>query len=397
VRLWDVTTGAMVRELSATYDIVRNLAFSPDGRLLAVTGLNGAAAHLFDPQTGEPVAELAGQLRPVSGVAFRPDGSTLVAVDDAGSVRLWNVDPPRLQSEVPQHSAGPSLLPGGSALATLVEGSVLRTQSLTDDAVSQVLDVADETDPPTRIVAVRGDGLVATTDRRAAVQVWNTRTARRLYRRPGHYASVTAAAFSPGNRFLVTADFAGTVRIWHAEDGKLLWKQDHPLRQINAMAFSPGGRFVAMAGSHPELTLLDLRTGGMTTILYNHVDCALAVAYSPRGDLIATGGRGGRVRLWQAAHRRVDLAVTAVTVSSLAFSPDGAMLAAATDGTVTIWRETIGGWTRFAELVPLGDGGFAAFGDGWHKTVGSANSRYWFAAGLCRIEPEAVDPATTGG
>jgi WD40 repeat protein len=68
------------------------VAFSPDGRLLATAGLDGAA-RLWDPATRNCLRTLTGdtsEVRPLFAVAFSPDGRLLATGGDDRTARLWD-------------------------------------------------------------------------------------------------------------------------------------------------------------------------------------------------------------------------------------------------------------------------------------------------------------------
>src|SRR5262249_3210930 len=99
VRLWEPDTGKTVRthELARDHptDEVRCVAFSPDGKYLAVpVALSGRERRfgvtLWDVASGEKGRSFGDLTQPIGGLAFSPDGRRLASVDDGNGVTLWN-------------------------------------------------------------------------------------------------------------------------------------------------------------------------------------------------------------------------------------------------------------------------------------------------------------------
>src|SRR5262249_49633289 len=96
VRLWDFPSGEPRGSLAGISQPALCVAFSPDGRLLAVaTGdaprpPDPGAAYLFSAD-GRLLHSLAGHQRVVSALAFSPDGAALATGSADETIKLWDV------------------------------------------------------------------------------------------------------------------------------------------------------------------------------------------------------------------------------------------------------------------------------------------------------------------
>jgi len=86
--LWDVSSGKRRTGFKVSSPVT-SLAFSPDGKTLAVSSRD-RVIRLWDPATGKEGKELAGHLSFVNSIAFSPDGKKLVSGGNDATARLWD-------------------------------------------------------------------------------------------------------------------------------------------------------------------------------------------------------------------------------------------------------------------------------------------------------------------
>lgn len=91
IRMWDAKKATSRLTVGGLSSCVRDLAFSPDGRMIGSTGRNDGLVSLRDAGTGLEVVRLVGHNGVVRGIAFSPDGASLATGGDDQSIKLWDV------------------------------------------------------------------------------------------------------------------------------------------------------------------------------------------------------------------------------------------------------------------------------------------------------------------
>jgi WD40 repeat protein len=168
--------------------------------------------------------------------------------------------------------------------------------------------------------------------------------------------SVYAVAFSPDGSMLASGNGDGTIVLWDAATRQPIatlpdLDTENWNSFTNSLAFSPDGSMLASSYDAQALTLWDLVTRTPVASMTSGSDWwVYAVAFSPDGSVLASGSgdndpsagsSDGLVQLWDVVTRAriATLAVTNAGAGSLAFSPDGKVLASvAGDGAITLWN-----------------------------------------------------------
>src|SRR5262249_14607604 len=258
VRVWDVATGTL-HTLAGHSKTIEDLAFSPDGRLIASASLD-RTIRIWDGESYELRTTLSHE-RPVLGLAFHPQGRLLVSstghpVDSSrGDLTLWDVASARLVRKTSAlatavHKIGFS--PDGRRLATAGWDRVVRIWDAA--ALDELLPLLGHTDrvwslafSPDGHQLFSGGGL----DR--SIRCWNAAPLpERPRHRPvrtfsGHDQPIYALALTPDGRHLISAGEDHIARVWDAETGRHLLAYDKPRYAINALAVRPDGQAVATA------------------------------------------------------------------------------------------------------------------------------------------------------
>ena len=169
-----------------------------------------------------------------------------------------------------------------------------------------------------------------------SVYVWSLSGGELRHVLKGHAGAVWAVKFSPKAPILVSAGNDG-LKVWDAATGTETRSLKIPA--VVSLAFSPDGRTVAAAHG-PRFTLLDTTTWekiGQLSASPN--EFADALAFSPDGKLLATGGEDKKVHLWDVASRKeIKVLGGRARVLAVAWSARTNLLAVGgADGEVTLW------------------------------------------------------------
>lgn len=203
-------------------------------------------------------------------------------------------------------------------------------------------------------VAVSADGsLIASASLDHTVRLWDARTGKTILVLSGHKEEVYAAAFSPDNQTLASSDYDGRVIIWSVKSGK-------PLRTLEikgwstAIAFSPDGNLLAVANQEPGTNIYDVKNGNVVRTIET-TGYTNAIAFSPDGRYLATAR--GAIGLWDLQTGKVVKRFEGHqgSIKAVAFSKDGRFLASASnDKTARVWNvETVENTKTFQTLTPI--------------------------------------------
>jgi WD40 repeat protein/tRNA A-37 threonylcarbamoyl transferase component Bud32 len=406
---WDLRSGKKTRTLKIATGL-HALALSPDG-LTAAVGID-RGIQLVDLGARTVRTATGGLTGSPNWVLFSPDGKTLVSTNLDGTVTLWDVESATPRDTLRGHSNSVQQpvfsIDGGMLYTVSHDGTVIAWDLTAERGLGRPLTFTHdrtfssagydghpgEFSPDGRLIAV---GL-----KEQGVALWDARELTPVgaaLRETG--GEVKALVFSPDGRTLAAVTAGGSLTLWDLSSRSRL---HGPLSAgggtvlAGGLSFSPDGATLATA-SEVGVQLWDVATGaGLGTIgngeagdLANSADGAmiafarpdrggaevwdaatrtlivalagtlppffdLSVALSPDGHLLAVGGFGRVVRLWDVRTRKLvhELDQGGNGAFTLEFSPDGRTLAVSGfEPVASLWD--VGTGTQIGPQLTAGD------------------------------------------
>ncbi|TDQ55404.1 WD40 repeat domain-containing protein [Actinorugispora endophytica] len=321
-------------------DTVRNIAWSPDGTMIATASRDGTA-RVWDAETGETTRDLTGHLGMVEMVAWSPDSTRLATASRDRTVRLWDVatgESTTRFADATDVVRGVAWSPDGRWIAGASRDRVVRVWEVATGRLSASL-VGHEDNVLGIKWSPDGDRL-ATASHDQNVIVWDIISAKPQLVLRGHQDFVEGVDWSPDGRSIATASGDHTVRVWDASDGRQsLLIRGHRDRVWNVV-WSPDGKSLATASADRTARVFSASDADEKAVLRGHDDGVWGVAWSPDGRRLVTGSEDGTARVWdlipQTVERKVHTSHTASVTSVRCVRDWAVIVSAAEDGTVRL-------------------------------------------------------------
>ncbi len=386
--LWDVETGRFLGAMTGHSNDLKHAAFSPDGKRLATCSLD-QTVRLWDVDTCQLIAVLTGHKGWVNSVVFSPDGARLISASQDHTLRLWDGRTGTLLNVLAGHTMEVNVArysPDGARIVSIARDGTARlwdAQKVERDGVLRghtkfVYGVVLHPDG-TRVVSAGWDG---------TVRVWDSVAAREVLRFDhGKETVVTSVAIHPEGRLIASRTLSAVI-LWDVDTGKEVhrWNSPSDRWRHTRLAFSPDGELLATGGTLNTIHLWNVKTREEVGQLKGHRDVVRDLAFTPDSKLLVSAGESSdkSIRVWDVAEKRQVQVLEGHTdcVYSLGFSRDGKLLASGSvDGTVRLWDTAA--WQEQAVLKH----GTSVYGvaftpDGTRLACGCANNaiRLWDVA-----------------
>ena len=361
IRVCDIHTEELLSILPGSNAAVYTIAFAPNNSTSDVSvnsvlagGSGDGTIRVWDAGTGNLMYRLNEHSKSVVEVDFSPDGKNLVSASLDRTIQLWDLAARDDSGSISmQHNTAVYTVdfsPDGYAFATGSADELIRVWR--PNASSEPVHILrGHTDSVWTVELSPDSSLLASGSLDGTVRLWNTRFSIPRVTITGHTGGVKALAYVEDNRIRACGTgLDDKLRLWDAGTGHQLSILREHTGLTQSVAFSKDGKILASGGNENSTILLsDVPTRGNgggfrdDTLLLTFTGNAhgiTALALSPEGSVLASGGKDGRIHLLDVATRTnmTILRGAESTVTALAFVPDGTILFSGEEnGTIRAW------------------------------------------------------------
>lgn len=354
--VWDVEEGQEIARfaLGGTATLTTAMAWSHDGRRLAASG-EDETIRLWDIEQRNLTAVLRGAHGGISSLIFSPDERTLISGCDDGTVRLFSPLPETVPGSALPVGFSLCFSPDGSKLAILSTNLSVEHWDVRSRQMVASFRIPVAIDKRACIAASPDGSKVALVSTDGMARVWDIGTGQQTGELPLEPPpKLPLSAFSPDSRWLAisgdtrTRGGGGWTLVWDLRQGEV---RKLPGIDVYRPTFSTDGKLLA-TGRGTDVQLWRMPDLKLLATLKGHEASINSLAFSPDGTLVASMGRNSEIRLWEVAtgqlRRLFSVKASGNGLSARAFSPDGRTLVSASNVSPDLWNVATG-----RKVVPL--------------------------------------------
>ncbi len=341
IRIYNFETEMVTRTIeSPAYSV----AYSPDGKLLASAPLNGLV-KLWESATGKEVKTLTGSA--TSSLSWSDD-SKLLATTTITTAVVWDVESGKEKTIFDACGQYPPIWSPGKPF---INGIYTNSPSICDPASGKLLTKLEGHTAPVYAFGWSRDGkMLATGSADATVRLWDSASGAPLATYKGHTALVQAVTWMPDGKSIASASYDTTVRVWKAPDKK---PSGGKKADEDKSSETPGAAETKVASDSGKKETVKKSVGKkdakdpndpLIQEFKGHTGPVTVLAAPSAAKLLASGSSDKSLRIWSLTSNKPAATIDiAYPVLAAAFSPDGKVLCSSgADEGLNFWNPGTG-------------------------------------------------------
>lgn len=260
IKIWELSTGKLIRTLTVHTEFVFSLAISPDGqKLFSSSGNQGIM--IWHWGNGEQLLTMNGHSGYVYTLAISPDGQKLVSSGNNNTIKIWQLS--NLSSD-------------------------LRTLTGHSDTIYSL--------------AISRDGkTLVSGSKDKTIKIWEFSSGREIRTLTGHSSTVYALAISPDGQTLCSSSGSAdsTIKIWQLNTGKQLGTLRGHSDAVRSLIISSDGKRLISGSNDKTIKIWELSTGKEICTLTGHSGNVFSMAISPDQRTLVSGSSDKTIKIWR--------------------------------------------------------------------------------------------------
>jgi WD40 repeat protein len=337
IKLWDTKTFKEVRSLRGHSDIVNDLVFSPDGKMIASVSDDGKLI-LWDIEKGKALFKKTEHKSKMLSVDISPDGTMIITGGEDKKIRVWDV------------STGNEIMNVGDRdIINYVSFSMYDERVIAQSKdMSLKIWQADNTDLYTAFNLNTSEDLLYGFDKEGKhvfsyENLWSVDSSKTV---------IDLEDFSPEDESIIK--FSKDNKYFYLEETFGIKKTDKITGEViaeveagvgdKATAISPDDEYL-LCSEDNEFGLYSIKTGKLKQLFKGHTDEILCLAFNSTGDKVASGSSDRNIKIWDTneAFETQNLSGHKGEITCLAFSPaKNILVSGSSDNTIKFWNSETG-------------------------------------------------------
>jgi len=329
IKTWDYDTGEAIFDVSSMISYINGLDFSPDGEVLAVAEMGTSGVYQWNLNSGEPAKEFKTLLGWMFwGFTFSPDGKDIAASLGEGSIRLYDVETGAVTKVLkgdPDHDRRPFLKYGRDGKTIFFASRNIGNYHSSDGFTGYIGSCNVETEKCEEHVKEEYKYYYSTDispdEKTVASSADFTLTIRNL----SDWKSVLTTKYEKrpqeliafiSDSELLSSSWDRVVKKWNVKTGEseVFMKLEEGAHSIDAIELMPDKNQIATThGGEGVARIISLDNREVLHVLKGHTAFVSYIKYNPVKNILATAANDGTTKLWDADTG--DLLITLIALT----------------------------------------------------------------------------------